>query len=114
MTFTPADRAFILSALDRRALFSAARTADGKRAVIDVTLGYHDAVKLAALIGATEPTKKGTRWRTRLRGQRAEALLVELMPDFPERTATIARRVVAEVEEARAGRLARIAAEDAA
>lgn len=110
MNFTPADLAFILDALDRRGRFSAARTADGKRAVVEATLGYHDAVRLAALIGGTEPAKNGTRWRTRLRGARAEALLGELLPHFPERSAAIARRVVAEVEEARAARLARIAA----
>lgn len=83
---TPSDLAFVLDAFERRGMFSIAKTApDGRRrVVVEASIGYHDATRLAALLGATEPRKNGTRWRVRLKGENAEALLRDLMPHFSE------------------------------
>jgi len=101
----PANLPFLLDALERRGQFSASKTTDGFRAVVEVSTGYHDAVRLAEILGAHEPRKHGTRWRIRVRGAAAEALLGELMPHFSDRSAVLARRVLAKVAEARAARL---------
>ncbi|WP_164198899.1 hypothetical protein [[Micrococcus luteus] ATCC 49442] len=88
MNLSPADLAFVLDVLERRGLFSAAKTApDGRRrVVVEASLGHHNANRLAALLGATEPRKHGTRWRVRLKGENAEAVLRNLMPHFSEKS----------------------------
>lgn len=103
---TTDDLAFVLDAFERRGQFSTAKTApDGlRRVIVEASLGFHDATRLADLLGATPPRPNGTRWRTRLRGEAAEAVLQELMPHFSESSRAYAGAALAKGAAMRARR----------
>lgn len=104
LNLTPADLAFVLDAFERRGLFYTAKTApEGRRrVVVEATMGYHDASRLAALLGATEPRKRDTKWRVRLKGENAEALLRDLMPHFSESSQGYAEATLSKIDVMRA------------
>lgn len=103
------DLAFVLDRLERRGQFSTAPTApEGlRRVIVEASLGFHDATRLADLLDATPPRPNGTRWRTRLRGQAAEAALQALMPHFSESSRGYAEKALAKGAAMRARREAR-------
>lgn len=91
------ERAFVISILNRSRYFNAQPTFLGTRSpIVETRLGYHDTTRYAALLDLREPRKSGTRWRTRLKGPKAEALIRECLPELTGRArehaeATLAR-----------------------
>lgn len=85
-TLTATERAFVISILDRSRYFNARPTCFNTRhVVIETRLGYHDVKRYNDLFNLGEPKKSGSRWRTRLKGTRAELLLGELLPELTGR-----------------------------
>jgi hypothetical protein len=84
--FNDSDRPYVISQINNARFYNASPTCFGTRSlVIDIRRGLHDATRLASLIGASEPRKNGSRWRVRMKGPKAEALLAEVMPFLDDR-----------------------------
>ncbi|KUM37700.1 hypothetical protein [Arthrobacter sp. EPSL27] len=80
------ERAFVVATLNRSRYFTAQPTYLGTRSVIvETRIGYHDATRYASLLSLNPPRKSGTRWRVRLKGPIAEALLGEFLPELTGR-----------------------------
>lgn len=90
------ERAFVVATLNRSRYFNAQPTYFGTRPVcIETRIGYHDATLYAALLGLNPPRKSGTRWRVRLKGTKAEALLCEYLPELTGRAREMAEAALA-------------------
>lgn len=95
---TDTERDFVVSVLNRSRYFNARPTFFGTRhVVIETRIGYHDATRYAELLNLNEPRKNGTRWRVRLKGTKAEALLGGLMPELTGRAREMAEFALARV-----------------
>lgn len=80
---TATERDFVVSVLNRSRYFNAKPNFFGtRRLIIETRLGFHETTRYAELLNLGEPRKSGTRWRVRMRGTKAEALLRELLPEL--------------------------------
>jgi hypothetical protein len=92
------ERAFVVATLNRSRYFNAQPTYFGTRSVIvETRIGYHDVTRYASLLGINPPRKNGTRWRVRLKGPKAEALLAEFLPELTGRAREHAEAALARI-----------------
>lgn len=81
MHIDPADLPFTVSQIDRARFYNSKPNAYGtRRLYVDVRLGVRNANRLGTIFGGVIPRPCGGRWRVRIGGTRAEAILAEVMP----------------------------------
>ena len=81
MHIAPADLAFVVDMLDKARYYNDKPNAYGsRRLIIDSRSGVRTAHRLGAIAGGIIPRPSGGRWRIRIRGSVAEAILTEALP----------------------------------
>lgn len=98
MQIDPADLAFVASMLDKARYYNDKPTASGtSRLIIDSRSGVRDAHRLGAICGGIVPHPSKRRWRIRIRGAVAEAILTEALPHLSTRKAARAASALARI-----------------
>lgn len=81
MNLNETDLTFVVSMLDKARFYNNKLNAYGTRSlIIDSRSGVRTAHRLGALCGDVVPRPSNRRWRIRIRGAVAEALLTEALP----------------------------------
>jgi hypothetical protein len=100
LNLSPSDLAFVVDRLNRRGKIYTAKAPVGRRIILEASLGYHDAFRLAALLGAHEPRPNGTKWRVRVRDTAAKELVTGFLPHLSEKDRNYALVALAQAEQA--------------
>lgn len=94
-----ADLSFVVSMLDKARYYNDRPNHYGtRRLIIDSRSGVRDAHRLGAICGGIIPHPSDRRWRIRIRGTVAEAVLAEALPHISTRTRARADAALARVE----------------